>query len=140
MNAARVTVARRPVVALIPTGDELVVAGEDPGDDQIVSSNDVALKALVEAAGGVARRLPIARDTPESLAATLALAAGADLIVTIGGASVGDYDLVRSTAERAGLVVDFHRRRHAPGQAADGRPLQRRAAGRPARQPGVGAA
>ena len=93
-----------------------MVAGEDPGDDQIVSSNDIALKALVEAAGGVARRLPIARDTPESLAATLALAAGADLIVTIGGASVGDYDLVRATAERAGLAVDFHRVAMRPGK------------------------
>jgi len=116
MNAARLTVARRPVVALIPTGDELVVAGEDPGRAQIVSSNDIALKALIEAAGGTARRLPIARDTPESLAAALELAAGADLIVTIGGASVGDFDLVRSTAEREGLVVDFHRVAMRPGK------------------------
>jgi molybdopterin molybdotransferase len=116
MNAASVTVARRPVVALAPTGDELVVAGEEPGRDQIVSSNDIALKALIEAAGGAARRLPIARDTPESLAATLALAAGADLIVTIGGASVGDYDLVRSTAEREGLVLDFHGVAMRPGK------------------------
>jgi molybdopterin molybdotransferase len=116
MNAARVTVSRQPVVALIPTGDELVVAGEAPGPDQIISSNDFGLKALVEAAGGTARRLPIARDTPESLAATLALADGADLIVTIGGASVGDFDLVRATAETRGLVVDFHRIAMRPGK------------------------
>jgi molybdopterin molybdotransferase len=116
MNAARVTVSRRPVVALIPTGDELVVPGEEPGPDQIVSSNDVAIEALLEAAGATARRLPIARDTPESLAATLALAEGADLIVTIGGASVGDFDLVRATAERQGLVVDFHRVAMRPGK------------------------
>jgi molybdopterin molybdotransferase len=116
MNAARLTVARRPVVALLPTGDELVVTGEAPGPEQIVSSNDVALKALIEAAGGTARRLPIARDTPESIAATLELAAGADLIVTIGGASVGDFDLVRATAETRGLVVDFHRVAMRPGK------------------------
>jgi molybdopterin molybdotransferase len=109
-------VARRPVVALLPTGDELVVAGETPGPEQIVSSNDVGLKALVEAAGGSARRLPIARDTPESLAATLALAEGADLIVTLGGASVGDFDLVRATAETRGLVVDFHGIAMRPGK------------------------
>jgi molybdopterin molybdotransferase len=113
MNAARVTVARRPVAALVPTGDELVAPGEDPGPDQIVSSNDLGLKTLIEAAGGTARRLPIARDTPESLAATLALAEGADLIVTIGGASVGDLDLVRSTA---GLSLDFHRIAMRPGK------------------------
>lgn len=116
MNAARVVVARRPVVALVPTGDELVAPGEDPGPDQIVASNDVGLKALIEAAGGLARRLPIAGDSAESLAATLGLAAGADLIVTIGGASVGDFDLVRPTAERAGLVVDFHRVAMRPGK------------------------
>jgi molybdopterin molybdotransferase len=113
MNAARVTVARRPVVALVPTGDELVAPGDDPGPDQIVASNDLGLKALIEAAGGAARRLPIARDTPESLAATLALAEGADLIVTIGGASVGDFDIVRSTA---GLALDFHRVAMRPGK------------------------
>jgi molybdopterin molybdotransferase len=116
MNAARVSVTRRPVVALIPTGDELVPPGEEPGPEQIVSSNDIGLKALIEAAGGAARRLPIARDTPESLAATLELAAGADLIVTIGGASVGDFDLVRATAETRGLVVDFHRIAMRPGK------------------------
>ena len=116
MNAARLTVARRPVVALIPTGDELVAPGEDPGPDQIVSSNDIALEALLEAAGATGRRLPIARDTPGSLAATLDLAAGADLIVTIGGASVGDFDLVRATAETHGLVVDFHGVAMRPGK------------------------
>ena len=116
MNAARLTVARRPVVALIPTGDELVAPGEDPGPDQIVSSNDIAIEALLEAAGATGRRLPIARDTPGSLAATLDLAADADLIVTIGGASVGDFDLVRATAETHGLVVDFHGVAMRPGK------------------------
>ena len=116
MNADRVTVARRPVVALIPTGDELVMPGEVPGPDQIVSSNGVGLKALLEAAGAVARILPIARDTPESLAATFGLAAGADLIVTLGGASVGDFDLVQKTALAHGLALDFYRVAMRPGK------------------------
>ena len=100
MNAARVPVARRPVVALIPTGDELVMPGEAPGPDQIVASNGFGLKAMLEAAGAEARLLPIARDTPESLAAAFGLAAGADLIVTLGGASVGDFDLVQQHRAR----------------------------------------
>jgi molybdopterin molybdotransferase len=116
MNAARVSVARRPVVALIPTGDELVMPGEDPGPDQIVSSNGVGLRALIEAAGGEARLLPIARDTAESLAACFALAEGADLVVTIGGASVGDLDLVQRTALGLGMALDFYKVAMRPGK------------------------
>ena len=103
MNIPAVTVTRKPVVALIATGDELVMPGEAPRPDQIIASNSFALKALVEAEGGIARLLPIARDTAEELAAVLDLAADADVIVTIGGASVGDHDLVGRTAglERA---------------------------------------
>ena len=63
MNMAHVPVTRRPVVAIIATGDELVMPGEDPGPDQIIASNSFALEALVEAAGAQARLLPIARDT-----------------------------------------------------------------------------
>lgn len=97
MNIPTVPVTRKPVVALIATGDELVSPGEDPRPDQIIASNSFALKALVEATGGEARLLPIARDTEAELATVLALAADADLIVTIGGASVGDHDLVGRT-------------------------------------------
>ena len=116
MNAARVTVARRPVVALIPTGDELVMPGEEPGPDQIVASNGFGLKAMLEAAGAEVRLLPIARDTPESLAACFALAAGADMIVTLGGASVGDFDLVQKTALAHGLTLDFYKIAMRPGK------------------------
>jgi molybdopterin molybdotransferase len=98
MNIAEVTVTRRPVVALIATGDELVMPGENPRADQIIASNSFALKALVEAEGGEARLLPIARDNEAELATVLGLAEGADLIVTIGGASVGDHDLVGRVA------------------------------------------
>jgi molybdopterin molybdotransferase len=116
MNAGRVSVFRRPVVALIATGDELVMPGETPGPDQIVASNAFGLKAMLEAAGAEARLLPIAGDTPESLLASLALAHGADLIVTIGGASVGDFDLVRQTAVGAGLALDFWQVAMRPGK------------------------
>lgn len=103
MNIAEVPVSRRPVVALIATGDELAMPGEAPRPDQIIASNSFALKAMVEAEGGEARLLPIARDTEAELATVLALARDADLIVTIGGASVGDHDLVGRVAglERA---------------------------------------
>lgn len=94
MNIAVVPVHRRPVVALIATGDELVQPGESPRPDQIIASNTYGLAAMVEAEGGEARLLPIARDTREALAQAFGLAEGADLVVTIGGASVGDHDLV----------------------------------------------
>jgi molybdopterin molybdotransferase len=116
MNVDPVKVSRRPVVALIPTGDELVWPGEEPGRDQIVSSNNFGLKAMLEAQGAEARMLPIARDTAESLAAVLALSEGADLIVTLGGASVGDFDLVQKTAIAHGLTLDFYKVAMRPGK------------------------
>lgn len=126
MGAGRVTVHRRPAVALIATGDELVppgAAGGDPGRDRIYASNSYGLKALVAEEGGEGLILPIARDTPEHLAAVLDLAAvggptggGADLVVTLGGASVGDLDLVHGTALARGLELDFHRIAMRPGK------------------------
>ena len=123
MGAGRVTVYRRPAVALIPTGDELVAPGDPAGPDQIYASNSYGLKAMIEEAGGEALLLPIARDTPEHLAAALDLATvggpdgrGADLVVTLGGASVGDLDLVRGTAIARGLELEFHRIAMRPGK------------------------
>jgi molybdopterin molybdotransferase len=113
MNIPAVQATRRPVVALIATGDELVMPGEDPRPDQIIASNTFALKAMVEAVGGVARLLPIARDTEAELAMVLGLAEGADLIVTIGGASVGDHDLVGKVA---GLEHSFWKLALRPGK------------------------
>lgn len=113
MNVAQVTVTRRPVVALVATGDELVMPGEEPGPDQIIASNGFALKAMIEAEGGLARMLPIARDTEAELETVLGLTEGADLIVTIGGASVGDHDLVGRTA---GFAADFWKVAMRPGK------------------------
>jgi len=112
MNAASLTVRRRPVVALIPTGDELVEPGETPGPDQIVASSGYGLAALLAQHGAAPRLTPIARDSVESLRTALDAAAGADLIVTLGGASVGDYDLVRHVAD----ALDFYRVAIRPGK------------------------
>lgn len=116
MNVPRVTVTRRPVVALIATGDELVMPGETPRDDQIVASNAAGLAAMVAGAGAEPRVLPIARDTPASLAMAFDLAAGADLVVTIGGASVGDHDLVADAARAHGMAPAFHKVAMRPGK------------------------
>ncbi|OYX44310.1 MAG: molybdopterin molybdenumtransferase MoeA [Rhodobacterales bacterium 32-67-9] len=116
MNIAEVTVARRPVVALIATGNELVMPGEAPGPDQIIASNSFALGALAEAAGAEVRMLPIARDDAESLRFTFGLAEGADLIVTIGGASVGDHDLVGPVTEAMGMERSFYKIAMRPGK------------------------
>ena len=116
MNVPEVTVARRPEVALIATGDELVMPGETPGPDQIIASNTFGLAALVESEGARARLLPIARDTRASLQAAFELAAGADLVVTIGGASVGDHDLVGEVAASMGLDRAFYKIAMRPGK------------------------
>ncbi len=116
MNVAEVPVHRRPVVALIATGDELVMPGETPGPDQIIASNSFGLKAMVEAAGAEARLLPIARDTAASLTTVLKLAEDADLIVTIGGASVGDHDIVGRVAADMGLDRAFYKVAMRPGK------------------------
>lgn len=113
MNVAEVPVTRRPVVAIIATGDELVMPGEVPRPDQIIASNSFALQALAEAEGAEARLLPIARDNMAELALVLDLASDADLIVTIGGASVGDHDLVGRVA---GLEHAFWKIAMRPGK------------------------
>ncbi|MFV2052608.1 gephyrin-like molybdotransferase Glp [Aliiroseovarius sp. YM-037] len=116
MNIASVPVYRRPVVALLATGDELVMPGETPGPDQIIASNSFGLKAMLDAAGAETRMLPIARDTIASLEAAFSLAEGADLIVTIGGASVGDHDLVGAVAEKLGMEQSFYKVAMRPGK------------------------
>ncbi|MEP1198632.1 gephyrin-like molybdotransferase Glp [Tateyamaria sp.] len=116
MNIPEVLVRRAPVVALISTGDELVVPGEDPGPDQIIASNTFGLAAMLEGVGARARILPIARDTESSLQTVLGLAQDADLIVTIGGASVGDHDLVAGVAAKLGMEQAFYKVAMRPGK------------------------
>ena len=116
MNIAQLPAIRRPIVALIATGDELVMPGELPRADQIVASNTFALAAMVEQIGGEARILPIARDNEDHLRQVFALTAGADLIVTIGGASVGDHDLVGKVATDLGMERSFWKIAMRPGK------------------------
>lgn len=116
MNIDRVPVVRKPVVALISTGDELVMPGEVPGPDQIIASNTFGLKAMLEAEGAEARILPIACDSVASLTTAFGLAEGADLVITIGGASVGDHDLVGRVAGDLGMERSFYKVLMRPGK------------------------
>ncbi|MCA0927136.1 molybdopterin molybdotransferase MoeA [Ruegeria profundi] len=116
MNIPTVPVTRKPVIALISTGDELVMPGETPGPDQITASNTFGLKALLESAGAHVRILPIARDTVASLETAFGLTVGADLVVTIGGASVGEYDLVAEVSQSLGMERSFYKIRMRPGK------------------------
>ncbi|MGS4944261.1 molybdopterin molybdotransferase MoeA [Meridianimarinicoccus sp. RP-17] len=116
MNVPQVTVHRRPAVAILSTGDELVPPGADPGPDQIVASNGYGLAALVTETGAEARLLPIARDSLDSLDACLRLGEGADLIVTTGGASVGDHDLLARDGTRLGIDLAFYKVAMRPGK------------------------
>ena len=116
MNAAQVPVTRKPVVAIIATGDELVQPGETPSADQIIASNSYGLAALIDANGGHARLMPIAKDTVPALELAFDLARSADLIVTIGGASVGDHDLVGQVALDQGMDRAFYKVAMRPGK------------------------
>ncbi len=116
MNIAHLPCARRPEVAILMTGDELVMPGESPGPGQIIASNGFALKAMAEAEGARARLLPIARDSEPALRAVFGLAKGADVIVSIGGASVGDHDLVGRVATDLGLQAAFWKIAMRPGK------------------------
>lgn len=116
MNIAEVPVSRRPVIAILATGDELVQPGETPGPDQITASNSYGLAAMFESRGAEVRMLPIAGDTTGALTQAFALAKGADLIVTIGGASVGDHDLVGTVAADLGMEQSFYKVAMRPGK------------------------
>lgn len=116
MNIASVPVTRRPIVAVIATGDELVQPGETPGEGQIIASNSYGLAALIDDLGAQARLLPIARDNVASLELAFDLAKDADLIITIGGASVGDHDLVGDVAQSKGMERAFYKVAMRPGK------------------------
>ena len=111
-----VPVRRQPRVAILSTGDELVPPGTEPGPDQIVSSNGVGLAAFVRECGGVPIDLGIAPDQVEAIGERVDRAGAADVLVVIGGASVGDHDLVQPALAGKGMMLDFWRIAMRPGK------------------------
>jgi len=116
MNVPWLDVRRRPRIAYTATGDEVVMPGHPLGPDQIISSNSVALGAYIETLGGTPVNLGIARDTEDSLRGVFQGARGADLLITVGGASVGDYDFVRKVLSEEGMDLGFYRVAMRPGK------------------------
>ena len=118
MNYPELAVHRRPKVAVLATGDELVMPGSTPGPGQIVYSNGYAVRALARAEGADTIDLGIAADTVEATTEGIrrARASGADILITMGGASVGDHDLVKRSLEAEGVAMAFWRIAMRPGK------------------------
>lgn len=116
MNIPWIKVIRKPRVAILSTGDELVLPGEEVGSDQIISSNSIGLAVLIEAHGGIAINLGIAKDDPKSLKNIISNLTGIDMLITIGGASVGDYDLIKTVLAGEGLNITFSKVAMRPGK------------------------
>jgi molybdopterin molybdotransferase len=118
MNYPELAVRRRPKVAILATGDELVMPGSHPGPGQIVYSNGYGLRALARAEGAETVDLGIAADTVAATTAGIRRArdAGADVLITTGGASVGDHDLVKQSLEACGVTMAFWRIAMRPGK------------------------
>lgn len=116
LNHPWIAVHRRPRIAILATGDEVVLPGEPVGPDQIIGANGPALAALVRAAGGDPVLLPVVADDADAVLAAFKSARGCDLLVTIGGASEGDHDLVRILLGQAGTRLDFWKIAMRPGK------------------------
>jgi molybdopterin molybdotransferase len=118
MNHARVPVHRRPKIAVLATGDELVPPGTQPAPGQIVSSNTFALGALARAEGADVEDLGIVGDRldPTVAAVRHARDLGVDILLTSGGASVGDYDLVQAAFAAEGMTLSFWKLALRPGR------------------------
>ncbi len=115
-NHPWLTVHRRPRIGLLATGDEIALPGEAIPAGGIVSSNAHALAALVRAAGGEPLVLPIAPDDRDAIAAAASAAPACDLLVTTGGASVGEHDLVQQALGTEGFSLDFWKIAMRPGK------------------------
>lgn len=118
MNHPELPVFMRPKVAILATGDELLSPGSVPGPDQIIASNTYGVVAIARDNGAEVIDLGIVRDDKTAISAAVAeaKAAGADVLVTLGGASVGDHDLVRSTLVASGMTLDFWQIAMRPGK------------------------
>ncbi len=115
-NHPWLAVHRRPVVAILATGDEIALPGNPIAPGGIVSSNAHALAALVRARGAIPMILPIAQDSADAISEAAQAAASADLLVTTGGASVGEHDLIQPGLERQGFALDFWKVAMRPGK------------------------
>ena len=116
MNQPWLSVHRKPRVAILSTGDELVMPGEPVGRNQIVSSSGIAVAALVRAWGGEPTLFDIARDDAGLIQDRIAAGAQHDLLITLGGASVGDHDLVQGALKAQGFTMDFWKIAMRPGK------------------------
>jgi len=118
MNQPLLPVRRRPRIALLATGDELVPPGEVPRPDQIIASNSFGVRAIAEAAGATVIDLGIAEDRQDEIetAVSRAVAERVDILITLGGASVGDHDLVQAALASRGMRLDFWRIAMRPGK------------------------
>jgi molybdopterin molybdotransferase len=128
LGRSYVSVHQRPVVAIVSTGDELVEVDETPGPGKIVNSNGYSLAALVLEAGGIPLQVGIARDNREDLLAKFRAASRADIVISSGGVSVGDYDLVKDIMAEIGSRIQFWRVAMRPGRPLafgllEGKPL-----------------
>jgi molybdopterin molybdotransferase len=118
MNHPYLPVRRQPKLAILATGDELVMPGETPGPGQIVYSNGYALRALARNEGAQTTDLGVAADTIEAITEGIRRASelGADILVTTGGASIGEHDLVKQSLEKEGVTIAFWRIAMRPGK------------------------
>ncbi|SFT90912.1 molybdopterin molybdochelatase [Pseudovibrio denitrificans] len=118
MNHASLPVRKKPVVAILANGDELVEPGQTPGPNQIIASNQVGIAEFVKNCGGIPMMLGIAPDQPEEITARVkqTIKAKADVLVTLGGASVGDHDLIQDVLGAEGMELGFWRIAMRPGK------------------------
>jgi len=116
MNHPWLSVHRKPRVAILSTGDELVMPGEPVGRNQIVSSSGIAVAALVRGWGGEPTLFDIARDDAKLIERCIEAGAQHDLLITLGGASVGDHDLVQDALKAQGFDMDFWKIAMRPGK------------------------
>jgi molybdopterin molybdotransferase len=116
MNVPAVITYRRPRIAFFSTGNELVMPGSEVGPNQIVSANNDGLAALIEEAGGIPHDLGIVADDRNAIRSAGRHAKDSDMLVTLGGASVGEHDLVQSALAEDGLDINFWRIAMRPGK------------------------
>tara|TARA_Y100001934_G_scaffold283404_1_gene402954 strand:+ start:1531 stop:2754 length:1224 start_codon:yes stop_codon:yes gene_type:complete len=116
MNIPWLSVVRKPNVAILSNGNEIVLPGEQIGENQIISSNGSALAAAISNFGANSIQIGIADDDPKSIAEAIEASKGADLLITTGGASVGDHDFMKSALELAGFNFEFWKVAIRPGK------------------------